>query len=84
MKLTARFVEIARSGQTSELNDIKGFGFVMNIASHPLKDPSLRIPVVAANVEGSIELKEKFFILMFFVSYEAEQTGITKTVKCFF
>ena len=52
VKLTARFVEIARSGQTSELNDIKGFGFMMNILffGHPLDNPCLDISVVAANV----------------------------------
>ena len=57
VKLTARFVEIARSGQTSELNDIKGFGFMMNIACHPLKDPSLLIPVVATDMKSGIELE---------------------------
>ena len=41
---------------TSELNDIKSFGFMMDIACHPLKDPSLWFPVVASNVKSCIEL----------------------------
>ena len=56
---------------------------MMDIARHPLKDPSLRIPVVSTNVEGSIELKQKFFILVFLGSH-VEQTRITEAVKSFF
>ena len=36
IKLIALLEEIARSGQASELNDVKCIGFVMNVASHPL------------------------------------------------
>ena len=32
VKLTTRFKQITWCGQASELNDIKGFGFMMNIA----------------------------------------------------
>ena len=68
MKLATRFKKISRSGQTSELNDIKGFGLVMNIAGHPLKDPSLRIPVVATNMKSGIELEQQFFVSVLLVS----------------
>ena len=56
VKLTTRFEEFTWSGQACELNDIHSFVFVVCIACHPLKDPSLWIPIVAANVEGGIEL----------------------------
>ena len=36
LQLSAMLVEIARSGQTSELNDVKCIGFVMNVSGHPL------------------------------------------------
>ena len=70
MKLTAMLVEIARSGQTSELNDVKGFGFVMNISSHPLQDPSLRISSIPTDVKCGIELEQQLFIPMLLVSDE--------------
>ena len=56
MKLTTRFIQVTWSGQGSELDDILSFGFVMNVTCHPLKDPSLRIPVVASNMQCGIEL----------------------------
>ena len=56
MQLTAFHEEIARSGQASELNDVKCIGFVMNVASHPLQDPSLRISAVSFDVKCAIEL----------------------------
>ena len=36
------------------------------------------------NVEGSIELKQKFFIPVFLGSHKVEQTRITEAVKGFF
>src|SRR3954464_4417035 len=56
MKLTTRFIKITWSGQARKINDIKGFGFMMNIAYHPRKDPSLWIPIVATNMKSGIEL----------------------------
>ena len=56
VKLTAMLIEIARSGKASELNDVNGFGFMMNVSSHPLQDPSLRISVVPFDVKCGIEL----------------------------
>ena len=56
MQLTALLEEIARSGQASELNDVKCIGFVMNVASYPLLDPSLRISVVPFDVKCGIDL----------------------------
>ena len=70
VKLTTRLEEFTWNGQASLLNDIKSFGFVMDIACHPLKDPCLRIPVEAANVEGSIELQQKLFIPMLFIGHK--------------
>ena len=84
MKLTARFVEIARSGQTSELNDIKGFGFVMNIACHPLKEPSLRVSVVATNMKSGIELEQQFFVPVLLVSDKLQQTRFSEAIQSFF
>ena len=82
--LTARFIEIARSGQTSELNDIKGFGFMMNIAGHPLKDPSLRISVVATNVKSGIELEHLLFVPVLFVGDERQQSRLFEAIQSFF
>jgi hypothetical protein len=56
MQLTALLEEIARSGQASELNDVKCIGFMMNVASHPLQDPSLRISAIPYDVKCGIEL----------------------------
>src|SRR4051812_38614531 len=58
VKLTTRFIKIIWSGQASKLNDIKGFGFMMNIACHPLENPCLCIPVVATNMQSGIELEQ--------------------------
>src|SRR4051812_46258908 len=58
VKLTARFIKIICGGQASKLNDINGFGFMMNISSHPLKNPCLCIFVVATNMESGIELEQ--------------------------
>ena len=84
MLLTTWFIVFTRSGQGCELNDIKSFGFMMDIACHPLKDPSLRIPVVASNMKSGIELKHQFFILVLLVSDELQQTSISEIVQCFF
>ena len=54
------------------------------VACHPLKDPCLRIPVVAANVEGGIELQQKLFIPMLLISHKIQQSSITEAVKGFF
>ena len=84
VKLTARFVEIARSGQTSELNDVKGFGFVMNISCHPLQDPSLWISVIPADVKCGIELEQQLFIPMLLVSDERQQSNLFEAIQIFF
>ena len=55
----------------------------MNITCHPLKDPSLWILVVALNVESSIELQHKLFVLMFLVSHKGQKTNVPKAVKGF-
>ena len=57
---------------------------MMNISCHPLENLGLCISVISANVEGSIELKQKFFIAMFLVSHKVEQTRITEAIKGFF
>ena len=84
MKLTAMLVEIARSGQTSELNDVKGFGFVMNVSSHPLQDPSLRISAIPADVKCGIELEQQLFIPMLLVSNERQQSNFLEAIQSFF
>ena len=84
MLLTTWFIVFTRSGQACELNDIKSFSFMMDIACHPLKDPSLRIPVVASNMKSGIELKQQFFVLVLLVSDELQQTSISETIQCFF
>ena len=84
LKLTARFVEIAGSGQTSELNDIKGFGFMMNISYHPLQDPSLRISVVPADVKCGIELEQQLFIPVLLVGDKRQQSNLFEAIQSFF
>jgi len=78
--LTALLEEIARSGQASELNDVKCIGFVMNVASHPLQDPSLWISVVPSDVKCGIELKQQLFIPMLFVSNERQQSNFLEAI----
>ena len=77
-------VEIARSGQASELNDVKGFGFVMNIAGHPLKDPSLWISVVATNVKSGIKLEQQLFVPVLLVGDEGQQSSLFEAIQSFF
>ena len=84
VKLTSRFIEISRSGQTSELNDIKGFGFVMNISCHPLQDPSLRISVIPVDVKCGIELEQQLFIPMLLVGDERQQSNLFEAIQSFF
>ena len=62
MKLSTRFKQLTRSGQGSKLNDVMNFGFMMYVTYHPLKDPSLRIPVVASNVQCGIKQQQKLFV----------------------
>ena len=57
---------------------------MMDIACNPLKDPSLRIPVLASNMKSGIELKQQFIIPVLLVSDELQQTSISETVQCFF
>ena len=84
MKLTARFVEIAGSGQTNELNDLKGFGFVMNVSCHPLQDPSLRISAISVDVKCGIELEQQLFIPMLLVSDVWQQSNFFEAIQSFF
>ena len=84
MQLTAMLVEIARSGQTSELNDVKCIGFVMNISGHPLQDPSLRISAVPADVKCGIELEQQLFIPMLLVSDKRQQSNLFEAIQIFF
>ena len=84
MQLTTMLVEIARSGQTSELNDVKGFGFVMNVSSHPLQDPSLRISAIPADVKCGIELEHQLFIPMLLVGDERQQSNLFEAIQSFF
>ena len=84
LKLTIRFIKISWSGQASELNDIKGFGFMMNIACHPLKDPSIRIPVVATNMKSGIELEQQFFVPVLLVSDERQQSRLSEAIQSLF
>ena len=80
MQLTALLEEIARSGQASDLNDVKCIGFVMNVASRPLQDPSLRISTVPTDVKCGIELKQQLFIPMLFVSNERQQSNFLEAI----
>ena len=57
---------------------------MVHITCHPLKDPSLQIPVVATNMKGSIKLQQKLFIPVLFVSDKLQKTSIPKAVKSFF
>ena len=84
VKLTAGFIEISGSGQTSELNDVKGFGFMMNVSCHPLQDPSLRISVIPADVKCGIELEQQLFIPMLLVSNERQQSNFFEAIQSFF
>ena len=84
MTLTTRLVELAWSGQGSKLDDVLSFGFMMHITCHPLKDPCLRIPVVAMNVKCGIELQQKLFILVLFVHHKWKKTNIPEAFKRFF
>ena len=71
----------AGSGQGSKLNDVLGFSFMVYIAYHPLKDPSLRIPVVASNVQCGIKLQQKLYVLVLFVSYKWQQPNVSEAVQ---
>ena len=84
MMLTARFIEFSGSGQAVKLDDIHSFGFMMYIACHPLKDPCLRIPVIAAHVESCIELQQKLFIPILLISDKLEKACISEIVEGFF
>ena len=77
-------VEIARSGQTSELNDVKCIGFMMNVSGHPLQDPSLRISAILADVKCGIELEQQLFIPMLLVSNERQQSNFLEAIQSFF
>src|SRR4051812_47553654 len=84
VKLTTRFIKITWSGQASKLNDIKGFGFMMDIACHPLKHPSLRIHVVATDMKSGIELEQQFFIPVLLISDELQQARLSEAIQSFF
>ena len=84
VELAARFIEISRSGQTSELNNIKGFGFVMNISCHPLQDPSLRISVVATYVKCGIKLEQQLFVPVLLVGDKRQQSNLFEAIQSFF
>ena len=57
VKLTARLIQFTWSGQGGKLDDVLSFGSMVHISYHPLKDPCLRIPVIAKNVKSGIELQ---------------------------
>ena len=84
MKLTTRFIKLTWSGQGSKLDYVLSFGFMMYISSHPLKDPCLRIPIVATNVKSGIELQQKLFIPVLLVRDKWQKTNFPETVKGFF
>ena len=81
VKLTTRLIQFTWSGQGSKLNDVLSFGFMMNVTCHPLKDPSLWIPVVASNVQCGIKLQQKLFVLVLFVSYKWQQPNVSEAVQ---
>ena len=83
MELAAFLEEFARSGQAGELNDIKCIGFMMDISGHPLQDPSLRISIVAFDVESGIKLKQKLFVPVLFISHERQQTHLPEAIQGF-
>ena len=57
---------------------------MMNIACHPLKDPSLRIPVVATDMKSGIELEQQFFVPVLLVSDELQQARLSEAIQRFF
>ena len=56
----------------------------MNIAGHPLKDPSLRISVVATNVKSGIKLEQQLFVLVLLVGDEGQQSNLFEAIQSFF
>ena len=56
---------------------------MMDIAGHPLQGPSLRISVVSFDVEGGIELQQKLFIPVLFISYKLQQTHLLEAIQRF-
>ena len=56
----------------------------MDIAGHLLQGPSLWISVVSFDVEGGIELQQKLFILVLFISYKLQQTHLLEAIQRFF
>ena len=84
MKLTTRLIEIPWSGHASKLNDIKSFGFMMDISRHPLKYPSLRIPVVASDMKTGVELKQQLFIPVLLVGDKWQQSNLFEAIQSFF
>ena len=83
MWLVAFFEEFAWSGQAGELNDVKCIGFMVDISGHPLQDPSLRISVVSFYMKSGIELKQKLFIPVLFISHKWQQTHLPEAVQSF-
>ena len=56
---------------------------MMNIACHPLKDPSLWIPVVATDMKSGIELEQQFFIPVLLICDELQQARLSKAIQSF-
>ena len=59
-------------------------GFMMDIAGHPLQDPSLRISVVPTDVKCGIELEQQLFIPMLLVGDERQQSNLFEAIQSFF
>ena len=81
---TYQFTMFASSGQGSKLNDVLGFDFVVYITCHPLKDPSLRISIVATNVKSGIKLEHQLFIPVLLVGDERQQSRLFEAIQIFF
>ena len=84
MELAPFFKEFARSGKAGKLNYVESTSFMMDIAGHPFQDPSLRISVVAFDMQSGIELEQKLFILVLFIGDKRQQTHLLEAIQCFF
>ena len=51
---------------------------MMNVTSHPLKGPSLGVPVEARNVESCIKLEYELLILVLLVRDKGQQSNISE------
>ena len=56
----------------------------MDIACDPLQNPCLRISVIGFDMQSGIELEQKLFVLVLFISDKWQQTHLLEAIQCFF